>query len=148
MSQAHLWLAMLIAVLIAANVVFGVALRSWLRDDKQPPAYWRHIRTFHRVSGYVMVLAGFVNCYLGAELMFGALGRWVLTCYFGAFVVLYILGYAYDEWAKDRHDPFSHVGLDNDNARRLAMSQSANSMTMAEVRANVTAGCKWVIMQG
>lgn len=42
----------------------------------------------------------------------------------------------------------SAVAFDKDNQRRLAMSLSATSMNMGDFKANINAGCKWVVCAG
>jgi ferredoxin-NADP reductase/cytochrome b involved in lipid metabolism len=54
----------------------------------------------------------------------------------------------WDEWSKDKVTTKALIKLDDSTSRRISMSQSSQSLTMHEVRANVRSGCRWVIMQG
>lgn len=145
-AVAHRTIGLLLAASIGGQVIVGVAVRSWLRSDKPPPSYWMRVRQVHRVLGYIMVATGLANCYLGADMLLRGYGRWLVLSYIVALIVGYIGLSLHDEFYRDRTSN-TLIVLDKNNARRLAMSQAANSMSLADVRANVAAGCRWVIVQ-
>jgi hypothetical protein len=142
-SLAHANLGLSLAITLIAEVVVGALIRSWLRSDKQPPKYWMTTRFFHKVVGWTMYAAGGVNCTLGAGILLPEWGGWIVLGYFMALSLTMIVLAFYDEKKRDEVSRPGIMKMDVDNRRRVSISQSSQSLTMQEVRANVRAGCKW-----
>lgn len=145
LSQGHLWVGMAIAVLIATNVVLGVGLRQWLRSESQPPHYWIHVRRFHFYSGYLMAIFGMVNCHIGIELMFGATGRIFSLVYNFSLIAAFIAGLAWEEYGRTVSTAEARMAFDRHSA---ALATSVQSLSNAELRAQVRGGSKWVVIDG
>jgi peroxidase len=147
-SVAHAFLGLSISSLIIAQIVMGAAVRGWMRGDKQPPAYWFKMKRVHKWMGYSMVTGAAINCVLGAELLLGVIAQWIVIAYFVLLIVIVLVLSWREEVYRDRVANPSVTKLDEDTARRFSMSHSASSLTMAEVRAHVRAGSKWIIVSG
>lgn len=94
----------------------------------------------------LQVVAGFVNCFLGADMLLKSYGRWIVLAWVVVLVAIFLIMNAIEERERDRGS--AGAMIDRDDAKRLAISQSSTSLTMAEVRAAVRGGSKWAIIEG
>jgi len=136
-------------VSIIIQVVLGAATRNWLRSDKRPPDEFFYVIMAHRLFGWMLAGLGMVNVYLGVSLLlpeakYYILGYLVLIC--TAYGVMGV----YDEVMRDSvATPVSMVkGKNNNTLKREFIAHSAQSMTMEDVRRNIRAGCKFIILEG
>jgi hypothetical protein len=135
-SVAHATVGLVLASILILQVIAGAAIRNWLRSDKPPPKHWMQVRWFHHVTGWLMVGLGLVNCVLGADMILPN-GRWGVIAYVALVVMGFVAALAVDEVKRDQTAVPDALKFDTDEARRIAMSQAVNSMTIAEVRHNI-----------
>ena len=143
--MAHSTVGVVLAAIMLAQVVMGALIRNWLRSDKAPPKYWRQVRLTHKALGWFMLLLGLAQCVLGAELILPN-GKWGILAYVVIILVAFVVGLFIDERHREHVSQPGILKFDQDEARRISMSQAVNSLTMAEVRANVVGGAKWVVL--
>lgn len=147
-NVAHAKVGMALAALLLMEVVWGAMVRAWLSGDKVPPFYWSYLKKCHGFVGWGMLLAGLSNCVLGVDMLIKD-GRWIMLVYASivVFIVSVMLIISRCKRARAKAST-SVVAIDGEQGRRIAMSQSKFSLTVAELRANVRAGSQWVIVQG
>jgi len=147
-SVAHAFIGLSISSLMIAQIIMGAMVRGWMQGDKQPPHYWFLIKRIHKWLGYSMVIGALINCIIGAGLLLGDTAQWVVIGYFVTMIILILFAAFREEKYRDKSQSFGIKTLDQDTNRRYSMSHSSASMTMAEVRAHVRGGSKWVIVSG
>lgn len=148
LGYAHAQLGLATATLLVVEVMLGALTRNYLRGDKQPPQYWRYVRHSHRILGWLMTLASAGNCVLGVQILFGVTTAYACLAYFAVLTLVFMVSSVVFDRLRESVSQPSVKKLDEDNARRFAMSHSATSMTIGEVRENVRAGCQWLLIGG
>lgn len=149
-SVAHGFIGVSVAIIIVLQALLGIAIRSWLQSDNSPPVSFYRYRILHRVLGWLLVLFGMTNCYLGVKMLIPS-AQYYFIGYFAFIFILYgVLSFQL-EMANFRSSQPSAIkkGWNGPKAiRRASIAESEQSLSLSEVRMNVRAGRKWVLLDG
>jgi len=145
---AHQYIGVTVAGTLIIEIVAGSVVRQFLRGTKVPPKSFFYTKLFHRVFGWVLTAAGMTNCYLGVAELLPEIKYYILA-YFVVIIFAFVGLGLYDDVTRDRlSSPAKLKSTTDSKLDRTFIAESHQSLTMLDVKKNIRAGNKWVLLDG
>jgi len=141
LSHAYVGISLTLTMLL--QIITGSTIRHWMKEKSTPPMRaFMNTKHFHRAFGWVLLITGFMQCYLGMAMLLPNLvgAYWIfVSCICATFA----LAMLYHEV----HSSMTDINELKSKAQS-AMQTTSAAMTVSEVRRRLREGAKWVILDG
>ncbi len=141
LSHAYVGISLTLTMLL--QIITGSVIRHWMKERATPPMQaFVNTKRFHRAFGWVLMTTGFLQCYLGMNMLLPNLvgAYWVFVACICALFAGFILYHEVSSSLTDINEIKTKA--------QAAMQTTSAAMTVSEVRRRLREGAKWVILDG